>query len=49
MTWCGETSERRASLIHGKVSVLYLLLIPLYVLMLIWHAGSLLTHWRRRT
>lgn len=39
-TTCGETSERVASITHGLVTVLYLV-------MLLWHLKSTVTHWSR--
>ena len=40
MTSCGETSERTAAVAHGAVAVLYLM-------MLVWHVHSVVTHWSR--
>jgi len=40
MTSCGETSEARAATLHGVVA-------GLYVLMLAWHAWSVVVHLRR--
>lgn len=40
MTSCGETSERKAAMLHGAICALYLLALA-------WHAGSILTHLRR--
>lgn len=37
---CGETSEKVAAITHGAVAALYLV-------MLIFHAKSVVTHWSR--
>lgn len=37
---CGETSEKVAAIAHGCVAALY-------VVMLIFHVKSVLTHWTR--